>query len=74
LIAALRLQPVLPQYDGPAWPMAYNSSVGVRRDNVDLRDRIDQILEQRKAEIGALLHTYHVPQAPDRAPHSRRSN
>jgi mxaJ protein len=61
---ALRLDPVLPQYDGADWPMAYNVSVGVRRDNVELRDRIDRILEQRKAQIGALLNTFHVPQAP----------
>jgi len=66
---ALRLDPIRPQYDGAAWPMAYNISVGVGRDNVDLRDRIDQVLQRRKAEIAALLRTYHVPLAPDRASH-----
>jgi mxaJ protein len=61
----LRLEPVLPQFDGVAWPMAYNISVGVRRDNIELRDRIDSILERRKPEIAALLQAYRVPQAPN---------
>jgi mxaJ protein len=61
----LRLEPVLPESDGATSPMAYNISVGVRRDNIDLRDRIDSILERRKPEIAALLQAYRVPQAPN---------
>jgi mxaJ protein len=61
----LWLEPVLPQYDGTAWPMAYNISVGVRRDNVDLRDQIDSILDRRKPEIVALLQACRVPGAPN---------
>ena len=34
---ALRLEPVMPQFDGAAWPMAYDISIGVRRDDTELR-------------------------------------
>ena len=59
----LRLEPVIRQRDGAAWPMAYDIAMGVRMDNVDLRDQIDKILEQDKPEIDALLDAYHVPNA-----------
>jgi hypothetical protein len=48
-----------------AWPMGYNIYVAVGRDNIDLRDEIDRILERRKPEITAWLPAYHVPRAPE---------
>lgn len=62
---ALRLEPVKPQFDGAAWPMVYDISMGVRRDDTELRARIDSILEKDKPEIDALLRGYHVPQLSD---------
>jgi mxaJ protein len=57
----LRLEPVVPQFDGAAWPMAYDISMGVRKEDVDLRRRIDAFLDEEKGEIDALLRAYHVP-------------
>jgi hypothetical protein len=45
--------------------MGYNIYVAVGRDNIDLRDEIDRILERRKPEITAWLPAYHVPRAPE---------
>jgi mxaJ protein len=51
----LRLEPVVAQSDGAVRPMAYAISMGVRKDDAGLRDRIDRILQQDKPEIDALL-------------------
>jgi hypothetical protein len=41
--------------------------MGVRRDNLQLCDRIEVILSREKPTIDALLSAYHVPQIdPDR--------
>ncbi len=58
----LRIEPIVPPHDGVAFPIAYDISVGVRKQNPELRNRLDNILEQRKPEIDALLRAYHVPQ------------
>jgi mxaJ protein len=58
---ALRLEPVVPQFDGAAWPMVYDISMGVRSNDIALRRRIDLFLERDKPEIDALLRAYHVP-------------
>lgn len=60
----LRIEPVIPSVDGGQWPMVYGISVGVRRDQVALRDRIDAILGQEKPRLDALLRSYHVPLSP----------
>jgi mxaJ protein len=54
----LRLEPV-PQEGN--WPMAYDISVGVRRGDAALTQRIDAALEAEKPAIDALLRRYHVP-------------
>lgn len=61
----LRLEPIVPQQDGAALPMAHDISVGVRKQDLGLRNRLDNILAQRKPEIDALLRAYHVPQLPN---------
>jgi mxaJ protein len=68
--APLRITPVKEQQDG-AFPLAFNMSVGVRRGNKPLRDRIDQVLVARQQEIARILDDYHVPPAP--APAARSS-
>jgi mxaJ protein len=64
---ALRIEPVTPALDDSRWPMVYDISMGVRRDNLQLREQIDSILNKEKPTIDALLSGYHIPQsAPDR--------
>ena len=62
LYALTRVQPWL---DGPQWPMVFDISMGVRRDDTKLKDRLDQVLERRAAEVKALLSAYHVPLVAD---------
>jgi mxaJ protein len=57
----LRLDPVTPWLDDAQWPMAYDISVGVRKDNAKLRREIDDVLAQERGTIRALLLRYHVP-------------
>jgi mxaJ protein len=64
---ALRIEPVTPTLDDSQWPMVYDISMGVRRDNLQLREQIESILSKEKPRVDALLSAYHVPQiAPDR--------
>jgi mxaJ protein len=57
----LRLEAVTPTTDAAQWPMTYDISVGVRRDEVELRATIDSLLTRDAPEINRLLHQYHVP-------------
>ena len=59
----LRLQPVTPWLDDASWPMVYDISVGVQRNDTQLLNEIDHVLAARRTEIGALLDLYHVPRA-----------
>lgn len=63
----LRLTPVQPWLDGPQWPMVFDISMGVRRDDTKLKDELDQVLERRAGEVKALLGAYHVPLLADPA-------
>ena len=57
----LVLQPVHPQIDLHFLPMVLDMSMGVRRGDEALRDRLDAVLTAREAEIDALLARYRVP-------------
>jgi mxaJ protein len=56
----LRIEPVVPA-DDARWPMAFDISMGVRRDDAALRDRINAVLDREKPAIDAILRAYHVP-------------
>ncbi|WP_305098021.1 substrate-binding domain-containing protein [Croceibacterium aestuarii] len=56
----LRLEPVTPWLDDNQWPMAYDISVGVRKDDPQLRDDVDRVLKARKREIAKLLEDYGI--------------
>lgn len=58
---ALTLTPVQPVQDGPQWPMAFDISMGVRKDDAAFRQELNGILDRHRAEIDALLRAYHVP-------------
>lgn len=60
----LRLEPVTPAIDAGVWPMTYDIGMGVRRNEPQLRERIEHILAARKPQIDAILHTFGVPELP----------
>jgi mxaJ protein len=57
----LQVVPVSPQIDQPFLPFVFDISMGVRRGDQELRDRVEQILEQRRPEIDRILEDYRVP-------------
>lgn len=56
----LRVTPVAAPRDG-VWPMQFDISMGVRKGNVALRDRLDAALRRDRTRIDAILDAYHVP-------------
>jgi mxaJ protein len=54
---------VSPQIDQPFLPFVFDMSMAVRRGDVELRDRLDTILVNRRREIDAILREYGVPRA-----------
>jgi mxaJ protein len=57
----LRLERVTPWLDDAQWPMAYDISVGVRKDNGALLREIDTVLARRTGVVAKLLARYAVP-------------
>jgi mxaJ protein len=57
----LRLEPVTPWMADMQWPMQFDISVGVQKDNQKLLKRIDRLLTKRSRDIHELLAAYHVP-------------
>lgn len=57
----LEIAPVAPQIDLPFLPFVFDISMGVRRKDKPLKDRLDAILERRQGEIDAILDRYGVP-------------
>lgn len=57
----LNLRPVSPQIDLPFLPFVFDISMGVRRGNDTLRERLNTIIERRRPEIDRILADYGVP-------------
>ena len=57
----LDVVPVSPQIDLPFLPFVFDISVGVRREDVALRDELDEVLARRRPEIESILTEYGVP-------------
>jgi mxaJ protein len=57
----LEITPVSPQIDLPFLPFVYDISMGVRRGDNALRERLNAIIAQRRAEIDEILKQYGVP-------------
>ena len=57
----LRLEPVTPWFADQQWPMQFDVSVGVQKDDQKLLHQIDRVLVRRSSDIGKLLAAYHVP-------------
>ena len=60
----LRLEPVTPWFADQQWPMQFDVSVGVQKDDQRLLKAIDQILVRRRGDIARLLAAYRVPLVP----------
>jgi mxaJ protein len=61
----LVLSPVSPWLDGPQWPMRFDVSLGVRKEDIALRRALDRALSARSAEVDALLEQYGLPLVDD---------
>jgi mxaJ protein len=61
----LELTPVSPWLDGPQWPMRFDVSIGVRKEDVGLRRALDRALHARRGEVDALLARFGVPIVDD---------
>ena len=57
----LRLEPVTPWMDAMEWPMQFDVSVGVRKNDPKLLKEIDRVLARRSGDIRKLLRAYRVP-------------
>jgi mxaJ protein len=59
----LRLEPVTPWLDDAQWPMVYEISMGIRKDEPRLHAEVDRVLASRRMDIARILDSYGVPQA-----------
>jgi mxaJ protein len=59
----LRLKRVTPWLDNAQWPMVYDISMGVRKNDPAFRQQIETVLSRRRPQIAALLKRYGVPRA-----------
>lgn len=50
-----------PEIDLPFLPFVFDIAMAVRRDDAQLRDRLNAILERRQPEIDRILRDYGVP-------------
>jgi mxaJ protein len=66
----MKLTDVMPAFDGPQWPMAFDISVGVRRGEEALKNKVEGILKTERRSIDAILDEYGVPRV--RADDARR--
>ena len=57
----LRLEPVTPWMADMQWPMQFDISAGVQKNDQKLLKAIDQVLARRAGDIHKLLAAYHVP-------------
>ena len=57
----LSLTPVTPAIDGPTLPMVFDISMGLRRDDRQLKREVDAAILRRAKEIRAILIDYGVP-------------
>lgn len=66
----LEITPILPAQGTADLPVAFDISLGVRRDDEGLRNQLNEIIARRRREISDLLRSYGVPllSASDEAP------
>ena len=57
--APLRIVPI--ESSNTVIPMAFNFSMGVRKEHKDLKEKLEKILDERKSQIEKVLEEYGVP-------------
>lgn len=57
----LKLEFVSPQIDQPFLPFVYDISMGVRRDDQELKDQLEKVIQKHRGDIDSLLNQYGVP-------------
>ncbi len=57
----LKLEFVSPQIDQPFLPFVYDISMGVRRDDQELKDQLEKVIQKHRGDIDRLLNEYGVP-------------
>ena len=62
----LEVVPVSPQIDQPFLPFVFDISMGVRRDDQELKDQVEQFMERRRGDIDRILDDYRVPRIDKR--------
>jgi len=64
----LTLTPVQPEVDPPGLPFTFAIAMGVRKDDSQLRNRLQNFLDRHATEIESILHRYGVPQIANDSP------
>jgi len=64
--APLVIVPVNPQIDQPFMPFVFDIAMGVRRDDQQFRDQLEQIIVKHKKEIDQILADYGVPRVDEK--------
>ena len=59
----LDIHPVSPAADGPTLPFVFDISMGVRRADSALRQRLDGFIDRRRSDIDGILSRFGVPRA-----------
>jgi mxaJ protein len=59
----LDLAPITPPSDSPARPFVFDIAMGVRRGDAERRQRLDDFIVRRRADIDRVLASYGVPRA-----------
>jgi mxaJ protein len=57
----LRLEKVTPSLDGAQWPMTYEISMGVRRDEPELKGEVEEVLQKDSSQITTILKDFSIP-------------
>ncbi|HEX8231886.1 MAG TPA: substrate-binding domain-containing protein [Caulobacteraceae bacterium] len=50
--------------DGPQWPMVFDISMGVRKEDAALRREVERALAKNREAVAAILDSYGVPRLP----------
>ncbi len=67
----LTLTPVQPEVDPPGLPFTFAISMGVRKGNKQLRDKLQHFLDHHQREVESILRRYGVPLIEDQQPAAR---
>jgi mxaJ protein len=65
----LALQPVSPNVDANL-PFVFDISMGVRRSDRALKEKLDRLLERRRADVDGILERFGIPRMDSRSPSS----